>query len=174
MNKCRGECLQSLGLQQFYQDLSKPGCKETCKLHPCLNYAICEMQYPETILNSNNGLCPICLMLFNAQLQPVEMGPDELCIICTEPNQLYKLPNCRHSACALCINKWYDLGFDRKNGTAPQIITEEDLWELDNEFVNNIFDTLNNHTCAINERFQYPEKCSLKCYICSASCFKSF
>lgn len=105
---CKGDgsCLYQLDDCNYKEGYGDP-CEHQCKPIDCLNFIICESNYPQWCSDCHHGFCVNCSAIFGCKIQLLEIEKEECCICYEETTTMAQFPHCRHYVCILCYKKIY-------------------------------------------------------------------
>lgn len=104
---CRGMCLLQNGIKYSYIKVQP---KHDCELLKCPNYVVCEAMVPLCILDSFQGTCVNCAVLFAGTLEVREItSSEEDCCVCLQSSpditHFVRFQQCTHEVCVRCFQR---------------------------------------------------------------------
>lgn len=81
----------------------KTNCSHNCQLVECHNYRMCGQKRPQQLLDSHNGMCMDCAVMFGI-IKFLDEKDD--CPICMENKDMIEISCERHTVCLDCWKNW--------------------------------------------------------------------
>lgn len=116
-----------IGGSDYYNQYCQTECPYNCKLIECHNFILCGQKRPQQILDSHNGMCMDCAVMYGKIIFLIDKDD---CPICMENKDMIQISCGKHTVCLDC---WKTMSETETRYPLKCPMCRESIWKWKNK-----------------------------------------